>query len=231
MEANSATALDAIALGVLLLSSLLALTRGFVRESLSIASFVIAALATIFTYSIFRDVAMNWIESELVATVLTAFVIFIGVYVIMAFITRKLGDIVRKNSHISILDRTAGFAFGLVRGMILLALVMLGWNFLTRPDQTPTWVSEAKLYPAVHATADALKMLVPNSRISAIEVPDIEDSPASEQPNTAEPVVKEDEQGYGQEDRNILDQVVTTKLAEETDDQPPADTEPQKDPE
>jgi len=229
MEANPATAMDAIALGVLILSSLLALTRGFVRESLSIASFVVAALATIFTYAIFRDVAMNWIQSELVATILTAFVIFIGVYVIMAFITHKLSDIVRKNSHVSILDRTAGFVFGLVRGMILLALVMLGWNFLARPDQTPSWVSEARMYPAVHTTADALKLLIPNSRIAAIEVPAVEQNTPVEEPSAPEPVADEPEQGYGQEDRNILDQVVTTKLAEEQEEQTPDSS--QKDPE
>ncbi|MBL1431010.1 MAG: CvpA family protein [Robiginitomaculum sp.] len=209
MEANSATAMDALALVVLLLSSGLALTRGFVRETLSIASFVIASLVTIFTYSVFRDVANNWIESELIATVVTSFVIFIGVYVIMTIITQKLSDIVRRNSHISALDRTAGLAFGIVRGMIMLAIVLLGWNFLAKPEQTPSWVHEARVYPAIHATAEALKSIVPNSRISQTAI--------------AKPVSKKDEpkpeteQGYQQSDRNILDQVVTTRLEEQKD--------------
>jgi membrane protein required for colicin V production len=209
MEANSAIAMDALAFVVLLLSSGLALTRGFVRETLSIASFVIAALVTIFTYSVFRDVARNWIDSELIATVLTSFVIFIGVYVIMTIITQKLSDIVRRNSHISALDRTAGLAFGVGRGMIMLAIVLLGWNFLAKPEQTPHWVKEARVYPAIHATAEALKSMVPNSRIS--------------QTSISEPAIKENnstpktEQGYQQSDRNILDQVVTTRLEDQKD--------------
>lgn len=215
MEANSAIAMDALAFVVLLLSSGLALTRGFVRETLSIASFVIAALVTIFTYSVFRDVAKNWIESELIATVLTSFVIFIGVYIIMTFITQKLSDIVRRNSHISALDRTAGLAFGIVRGMVMLAIVLLGWNFLAKPEQTPHWVKEAKVYPAIHATAEALKSIVPDSRISqtSIAAPSATKTPSKEKPAP--------EQGYQQSDRNILDQVVTTKL-EDQENQPEA---------
>lgn len=208
MEANPATAMDALALGVLLLSSGLALTRGFVRETLSIASFIVAALVTIFTYSVFRDVAMNWIESELIATVITAFVIFIGVYVIMTMITHKIGDIVRRNSHVTVLDRTAGFAFGLVRGMIMLALVLLGWNFLAKPEQTPNWVSEARMYPVISSTAEALKSFIPNTRISNVTVPTSNNSQQSSLP-------AETEQGYQRTDRNILDQVITTKLKDE----------------
>ncbi|MBL4617901.1 MAG: CvpA family protein [Robiginitomaculum sp.] len=216
MEANSAIAMDALAFVVLLLSSGLALTRGFVRETLSIASFVVAALVTIFTYSVFRDVARNWIDSELIATVLTSFVIFIGVYVIMTIITQKLSDIVRRNSHVSALDRTAGLAFGLVRGMIILAIVLLGWNFLAKPEQTPHWVQEARVYPVIHATAEALKSMVPNSRISQTSI--AEPSIKKSNPKT------ETEHGYQQSDRNILDQVVTTRL-EDKEDKPEASPE------
>ncbi len=205
MDTNPATAMDAIALGVLLLSSVLALMRGFVRESLSIASFIIASLAAIFTLPVFVTITRNWIQSEILATGVTAFLIFIASYILMTLATHKISGIVRRNHHIGVLDRTIGFAFGLVRGMVLLAIVLLGWNFFTTPQQTPQWVSKARIYPAITATAEILKSLIPNSRMSGIELPKIN---ISAETNKAE-------QGYEQTDRNILDQVITTKLGDQ----------------
>ncbi|PHR62610.1 MAG: hypothetical protein COA47_03430 [Robiginitomaculum sp.] len=215
MNANPALVLDVVALGVLLLSSVLALTRGFVRESLSIASFVVASLATIFTLPVFRQVTMNWIDSELIATGVTALTIFLGVYVVMTMLTHKVSGFVHMNRHIGVLDRTAGFAFGVVRGMVMLALVLLGWNFLTKPGQTPDWVSTARVYPVVSATAVALKSLVPNSIVSDIRVS--ENSPSAPPPQQTERApAQSSEQGYEQSDRRTLDQVITTRLENDT---------------
>jgi membrane protein required for colicin V production len=235
MDANPATAMDAIALGVLLLSSVLALSRGFVRESLSIASFIVASLAAIFTLPMFLTVAMNWIESELIATVVTAFLIFVGVYILMTMLTHKVSGLVKYNSHIGVLDRTAGFAFGVVRGMVMLAIVLLGWNFFARADQTPDWVSKARMYPAVLATADALKSLVPNSRVAQIDVPEPARTQSQPQKPVArpkpKPVQAQPEQGYEQNDRNILNQVITTKLeGEQASEDDPNATTPYSDP-
>ncbi len=215
MNANPALVLDVIAIGVLLISSILALTRGFVRESLSIASFVVASLATIFTLPIFSKVTMNWIESEMIATGVTALTIFLGVYVVMTMLTHKISGFVHMNRHVGVLDRTAGFAFGVVRGMVMLALVLLGWNFLTKPGQTPDWVSTARVYPVVSATAVALKSIVPNTVVSDIRVSEnSESAPPSKQAESAP--ARPSEQGYEQSDRRTLDQVITTRLEDDT---------------
>ena len=44
------TLLDIILLGVMLISALLAMIRGFMREVLSIAAWVIAAVVTLYSY-------------------------------------------------------------------------------------------------------------------------------------------------------------------------------------
>jgi len=78
---------------------------------------------------------------------------------------------------------------------------------LAKPEQTPHWVQEARVYPVIHATAEALKSMVPNSRISQTAIAE----PASKKD---EPTAKT-EQGYQQSDRNTLDQVVTTRLKDQ----------------
>lgn len=221
MAISPALAMDSVAVGVVLLSSALALTRGFVREALSIASFVVAALVTIFTLPVFRDVAMNWIHSELFATATTVAVVFLVTYLVMAYATARLSGVVKLHRHIGVLDRTAGFAFGAVRGMVLLAVALLGWNFLAKPDQTPDWVSKSRVYPAVNATAHALQSLAPKTApVRKIKVPDIPDSQGQQaaHANPKQQAAKSSgtantkEQGYEQSDRLTLDQVITTEL-------------------
>lgn len=235
MAISPALAMDGVAIGVVLLSSALALTRGFVREALSIASFVVAALVTIFTLPVFRDVAMNWIHSELFATATTVVTVFLVTYLVMAYATARVSGVVKIHRHIGVLDRTAGFAFGAVRGMVLLAVALLGWNFLAKPDQTPAWVSQSRVYPAVNATAHALQSLAPsNAPVRSIKVPDLPDSQSaptsdksSKSQNQQDKKTTDKEQGYEQSDRLTLDQVITTELKGEkksSDDENSPDT-------
>lgn len=222
MAISPALAMDSVAIGVVILSSALALTRGFVREALSIASFVVAALVTIFTLPVFRGVAMNWIQSELIATGITVATVFLVTYLVMAYATAKVSGVVKLHRHIGVLDRTAGFAFGAVRGMVLLAVTLLGWNFLAKPDQTPDWVTNSRVYPAINATAHALQSLAPKSApVRNIKVPDLPDSDSSktsvQKPKENKKQKPDAEQGYEQSDRLTLDQVITTELKGEKD--------------
>src|SRR6266540_2242465 len=61
------TILDIILLGVMLVSALLAMIRGFMREILSIASWVIAALVTLYAYSKLLPFAKSYFNNDIVA--------------------------------------------------------------------------------------------------------------------------------------------------------------------
>ena len=62
------TLLDIIVLGVMLLSGLLAMVRGFMREILSIAAWACAAIVTVSFYARFVPMAKEYIDNEIVAT-------------------------------------------------------------------------------------------------------------------------------------------------------------------
>jgi len=61
------TILDIILLGVMLVSALLAMIRGFMREILSIAAWVIAAGATLYAYSKLLPTAKTYFNNDIVA--------------------------------------------------------------------------------------------------------------------------------------------------------------------
>ena len=66
------TLLDVILLLVMLISGLLAMIRGFMREVLSIAAWIIAALVTLYGFPRLLPVAKGYFSSNVVATGVTS---------------------------------------------------------------------------------------------------------------------------------------------------------------
>ena|SRR5438105_4036222 len=61
------TLLDVILLVVMLISALLAMVRGFMREVLSIASWAAAALLTLYSYPKLKPIVLQYFSNDIVA--------------------------------------------------------------------------------------------------------------------------------------------------------------------
>src|SRR3546814_20419830 len=113
---------DLIVIAVLLLSALLALFRGFVKEVLGIAGWVAAVAATIFFFPIVRDIVRSYIDSRLIADIVTGAAIFLPTLILCSLLTHWISEQVRA-SAVSAVDRSLGFVFGLARGALVVLAV------------------------------------------------------------------------------------------------------------
>ena len=141
----SLTLLDLVVIAVTLFSALLAMVRGFSREVLAVGSWVAAAVAAFLLYKSVVPLVQPYISSETVATVAAAGIVFVVVLIIVSLITMKLADFII-DSRVGALDRALGFVFGAARGVLLLVVAMLFFNWLVAENQ-PTWVANAKSKP------------------------------------------------------------------------------------
>jgi membrane protein required for colicin V production len=87
--------------------------------------------------------------------------VFLAVFIPMAFMTSRFSDSV-KNSPIGPLDRAAGVAFGVVRGLVIVGLGYLAFTYFVPIRSQPRWLTEARLLPVVQSTADVLLSVVPD---------------------------------------------------------------------
>jgi membrane protein required for colicin V production len=71
------TLLDIILLVVMLISGLLAMIRGFMREILSIGAWGIAALVTLYSYSRVLPIAKQYVNSDMVAAGISIGAVFL----------------------------------------------------------------------------------------------------------------------------------------------------------
>jgi membrane protein required for colicin V production len=161
------TLLDILLLVVMLVSGLLAMIRGFMREILSIGAWGIAALVTLYSFAKVLPIAQGYFTSNTVATGVTIGSIFLLTLLIVSIITVRISDMIL-DSRVGALDRTLGFLFGLGRGLIIVVVAFLFFAWLVPEKQQPAWVSGAKSKVVLQSTGQWLMSMLPDDPESTI---------------------------------------------------------------
>jgi membrane protein required for colicin V production len=161
------TILDIVLLGVMLVSALLAMIRGFMREILSIAAWVIAAGATLYAYAKLLPTAKTYFNNDIVAAGVVIGGTFLLTLIIVSIITVRFSDMVL-DSRIGALDRTLGFLFGLARGLVIVVVAFLFFAWLVPEARQPGWVRDAKSKVVLKGTGDWLISMLPDDPESTI---------------------------------------------------------------
>jgi membrane protein required for colicin V production len=155
------TLLDILLLVVMLISGLLAMIRGFMREILSIGAWIIAALVTLYGYGRVLPVAQGYFNSNMVAAAVTVGGIFLLTLLIVSVITVRVSDMIL-DSRVGALDRTLGFLFGLGRGLIIVVVAFLFFAWLVPDRSQPQWVRDAKSKVVLQSTGQWLISMLPD---------------------------------------------------------------------
>lgn len=128
------TIIDAVVAGVIILSAILAWSRGFVRESLAILGWIAAAvLAFIFAPTVRPMIAQLPVvdrfmsDSCELATIAAFAVVFALSLVIFSIITPLFSSVVQR-SALGGVDQGIGFLFGVARGILLVAIAFIVYD-------------------------------------------------------------------------------------------------------
>jgi membrane protein required for colicin V production len=154
------TLLDILLLVVMLISGLLAMIRGFMREILSIGAWIVAALASLYAYPHVLPLAKGYINSNMVATAASVGGVFLLTLLVVSLLTVRVSDMIL-DSRVGALDRTLGFLFGLARGLFVVVVAYVFFTWLVPPHSRPTWVKEAKSAVVLESTGEWLKSVLP----------------------------------------------------------------------
>lgn len=215
------TLLDIILLTVMLISGLLAMIRGFMREILSIAAWIAAALATLYLFNRLVPYAQQYFNNDMVAKAAVIGGVFLGTLLIVSIITVRISDMIL-DSRIGALDRTLGFLFGLARGLIIVVVAFLFFDWLVPQKSQPNWVTGAKSRVVLASTGDWLKSMLPDDPESTI-LKRLK-KPGSDNGDAATPGQRSDAgadrsasrttgEGYERTDRTSMQRLIETKAA------------------
>lgn len=161
------TLLDVLLLAVMLVSGLLAMIRGFMREVLSIAAWGIAALATLWAFPKVVPLVQGYVSNDSVAKAVAIGSVFLLTLLIVSVVTVRISDMVL-DSRVGALDRTMGFLFGLGRGLIIVVIAFLFFAWLVPDRSQPEWVRGAKSKVVLQGTGQWLMGMLPDDPESTI---------------------------------------------------------------
>ncbi len=162
----SEMSLNLFDLGVLLivgLSALLSFYRGFVKEMLSLGSWIVASVVTLR----FLEPVTQWVKpqvhSEPVAAAIAAIGLFLATLIGISIGTGLLLKALKPGDRVGLLDNLAGLAFGIARGLLIVGIAYFVMSkFFTDEKNYPKLVRNAITRPYVAECARWLGSLTPD---------------------------------------------------------------------
>ena len=131
------TVIDAISLLIVVISGLLAFTRGISREILSILSWIFSAIIAFFVsplihpyfnkIPILKEIIYESCELSILISFALTFIIFL---VLISFLIPFISNFIQK-SKLSSIDRILGFMFGIFRGCLLITIALILHDVIT----------------------------------------------------------------------------------------------------
>ncbi|MEZ5814529.1 MAG: CvpA family protein [Alphaproteobacteria bacterium] len=174
---------DILVLVVLLISALIAFLRGFIREVLTITGVVGGLAAAYFGGPLLVPVMRGWLGVEegveperlfgilpydIVADALSYGSIFIIVVILLSILSHFLAESA-KTIGLGAVDRTLGFIFGILRGVVLLGLLYLPVHLFIDDEATAGWFEDSKTHFYLEKTSAALADFIPSSAVKDME--------------------------------------------------------------
>lgn len=161
------TIIDGVVAGVVIISAILAYSRGLVREILAIVGWVVAAVVA-FVFAADAEPLIKEIPilRDLVGTscelsILSAFAAVFGVALIIVAIFTPIFAGAVQRSAIGGIDQGLGFLFGVARGALLVAVAFILYDRIVPEDQGMAMVTDSKSRAVMASTQTRLEEMIP----------------------------------------------------------------------
>jgi len=164
--------LDTVLIGIILISALISLARGFVREAFSLAIWILAFWVS---WNFFRELQGHlqpWVDSPTVRLGLAFGTLMLVTLMIGGLVNFLLIQLIEKTG-MSGTDRFIGMIFGAARGVLLVSVLVLLAGLTTLPQET--WWHESRLIPYFQELALWLRDLLPRDLASYFQYASLSD--------------------------------------------------------
>jgi membrane protein required for colicin V production len=160
-------AVDYIILAILIISAIMGLVRGLLREAVAVVTWFLAiVLAWYFGASLEPLLGGVLVGSPLRIWAARA-IIFVGILLLGGAVGVVLGHYVRVSMFAG-MDKFLGFVFGIVRGIVIVGAFTIAIQALSM-DQDPKW-KNSRLLPYAIGVADALRGIV-GDKLERLQLP------------------------------------------------------------
>ncbi|MGB7374621.1 CvpA family protein [Pontixanthobacter sp.] len=158
---------DIIVLAIVGVAAIGGFARGIVQEVLSLASWILALFAIHYLHTPFYEILREYLGAGTSVAVLAFALLLLVPYAAMKLIAGRIGEASR-NSILGPIDRVLGFGFGAIKGALIVvtafSLIVLGYDTVWGVAGRPGWMTDARSYPVINASADTLVQMIDERR-------------------------------------------------------------------
>lgn len=137
---------DGVILSVIAISALLSWLRGFVKEALSLVTWLSALIISYMFAPNLATVLVDYIAlTPALLDGAARLMLFVGTLMVGALIKNLVAELI-KATGLSKTDRVIGIGFGVVRGAVIVLIVTAGLRWFN-VGQNQTWWQESQIIP------------------------------------------------------------------------------------
>ena len=145
---------DWFIISILAVSVLMSIRRGFLKEALSLATWIAAVIvARLFSGHLFV-LLEGQIETASLRLGASYLMLFVGTLVVGGVVNFAMGEFV-KMTGLTATDRFLGMFFGLARGALLALLIVASLHYVA-PVEKYDWYRQSRLVPEIVAVIEQL---------------------------------------------------------------------------
>lgn len=180
---------------IIILSAVLAYSRGFTRELFAIAGWIVAAVAALYFAPALEPLMHeipgvgSFFTSNCVISMIAAFTLIVALTLLILSVFTPLFSNVVLESSFGMIDKILGFVFGVLRGLLLIAVAFLVFTNLSAQETHPQLESAATL-PLMEESAAVIEESLPEAvpawfgeRINALMASCTGATPSAETPD------------------------------------------------
>ena len=157
--------IDIIVISIILISSVVATFRGFVKETFSIVSWLFALIVALQLYERFKLELIDYITQKVIVDI----VAFGFPFLTTLFISNLISSWLSPKFSVPgllIFDKLFGLIFGIFRGLLFVVLLYLGLIYLLGKEKSlPSIIIEAYTFKYVKITSDVLSGFISKRKL------------------------------------------------------------------
>lgn len=154
--------IDLFIIAVIVLSALISLIRGFVKEFISLVTWVVAGVLALRYYSPMAELLEPFINAPTLRQWVGGGILFVATLVVGAIVNWIVSQLVSRTG-LSGTDKTLGVVFGAARGVLIVTMLVLLASLTPMPEAS--WWQDSAMIGFFQQLAEWIRGVIPEDAV------------------------------------------------------------------
>ena len=147
---------DFIFFSLTIFSSLIGLSRGFVKEFLSLTKWLLSLYIAFVSFEKTKIILSNFLKDSEILDLIAAISTFLLTFLILSFIFNFISKFLSLKG-VGFIDKSLGFLFGSLRMILIFSLIFIIYTDIFYNQEKPTWFNDSYSIEYIDKLSDYLK--------------------------------------------------------------------------